>query len=240
MVSLLSLAVVAGLAAVERKGFLQAMISRPVALGPIAGLAMGDAWTGLLVGAPLELFWLGAINMGASLPVQEALGTAAITGGAVLGVGILRGLGLSGAALAPAAALCALVACAPLALLGRAAERLVERFNERLYARAERDLTLGELGAAARVNLYGVVLPFAISFVLAPAGAGVACGLVRVAGSWPAVVPLLAAGWLAFSAFACAAGARSLRAERASSYYIAALGFGLALVAAITLGRAAL
>ena len=80
----LALGLVAGLAAVERKGFLQAMLSRPIALGPIAGLALGDARGGLYVAAPLELLWLGAVNMGAAVPLHESIGTAAIAGGAAL------------------------------------------------------------------------------------------------------------------------------------------------------------
>ena len=43
------------LAAVERKGFLQAMLSRPIALAPITGLALGDPMGGLLLAAPLDL-----------------------------------------------------------------------------------------------------------------------------------------------------------------------------------------
>jgi mannose/fructose/N-acetylgalactosamine-specific phosphotransferase system component IIC len=66
----LVLGLVAGLAAVERKGFLQAMLSRPIALAPLTGWALGDTAGGLLVAAPLELFWLGAVNLGAALPVH--------------------------------------------------------------------------------------------------------------------------------------------------------------------------
>ncbi|HSB20772.1 MAG TPA: PTS sugar transporter subunit IIC, partial [Anaeromyxobacteraceae bacterium] len=77
---LLALSAIAGLAAVERKGFLQAMLSRPIVLGPLAGLACGDAAAGLLAGAPLELLWLGAVNLGAAVPLHESLGAAAVTG----------------------------------------------------------------------------------------------------------------------------------------------------------------
>ena len=66
-VDYLVLAVVAGLAAIERKGFLQAMLSRPVALAPLTGLALGDLDGGLLLGPPLGLLWLGAVNLGAIL-----------------------------------------------------------------------------------------------------------------------------------------------------------------------------
>ncbi|HSN13645.1 MAG TPA: PTS sugar transporter subunit IIC, partial [Anaeromyxobacteraceae bacterium] len=74
----------AGLAAVERKGFLQAMLSRPIALAPLSAWALGDVQGGLLLAAPLELLWLGAVNLGAALPVHEVLGTAAIAGGTAI------------------------------------------------------------------------------------------------------------------------------------------------------------
>src|SRR5512133_2128795 len=107
------------------------MLSRPITLAPIAGWALGDAAGGLLLAPPLELFWLGAVNLGAALPVHEALGTAAITGGAVL-----AGRALGGGT-TPEVALLAVLLCAPLALLGRKADRLVEIWNERLAVRAE-------------------------------------------------------------------------------------------------------
>src|SRR6266545_6230738 len=171
------------------------MLSRPIALATITGLALGDVTSGLYVAAPLELLWLGAVNLGAALPVHEALGTAAITGATVLGVRALRAAGLSGPALLPAVAALAVFLCAPLALLGRRADRLAERWNERLYARAERDLAAGNAAAAARVNLYGLALPFAVGFVLAPLGAGIAAVIVPFAVERaPGALPALALG----------------------------------------------
>src|SRR5512142_3446027 len=102
------------------------MLSRPITLAPVAGWALGDLQGGLLVAAPLELFWLGAVNLGAALPVHEALGTAAIAGGTVLAARALRLAGLAGPALLPAAAALCVVVGAPLALLGRRAHRLAE------------------------------------------------------------------------------------------------------------------
>ena len=43
-------ALVAGVAAVERKGALQLMLSRPIVLGPLLGWALGDAQGGLVIG----------------------------------------------------------------------------------------------------------------------------------------------------------------------------------------------
>ena len=235
-VSYLALGLVAGLAAVERKGFLQAMLSRPIAIGPLAGLAVGDAASGLFVGAPLELLWLGAVNLGAALPVHEALGTAASAGSTVLAARALRADGLTSPALLPAVAVLAVVVCAPLALLGRRADRLAERWNERLYARAERDLAAGRAAAAARVNLFGLAMPFAVGFVLAPLGAAAAAVLVPLAVTRaPGALPALALGWVAFAAFACASGAKAMRALRAGTFYFGAIGVGLCLILATAL-----
>src|SRR5512134_2529770 len=140
------------------------MLSRPITLAPLCGWALGDLQGGLLVAAPLELFWLGAVNLGAALPVHEALGTAANAGG-----GVLAGRSL-GTGTTPEIAILAVLLCAPLALVGRKADRLVEAWNERLAARAAAQLAHHHARAAVRGNLYGLLLPFAIAALLAPAG----------------------------------------------------------------------
>jgi PTS system mannose-specific IIC component len=224
-VGYLLLGIVAGLAAVERKGFLQAMLSRPIALAPLTGLVLGDLAGGLAVAAPLELLWLGAVNLGAALPVHEALATVAIAGGAVL-AGQALGTGVT-----PAAAVVALLAGAPLALLGRRADRFVEVANERLALIAEDTLRHHHPHAAVRLNLAGLALPFALAAVLAPAGALVAsqatAWLLRAA---PALDGPLRVGWWAFCGLACAAGAKALRAPRAGVI------FGVSAAAALLLG----
>lgn len=228
----LVLGLIAGLAAVERKGFLQAMLSRPIALAPLAGLALGDAAGGLAVAPPLELLWLGAVNLGAALPVHEALGTAAIAGGAVL-AGQALGTGVT-----PPVAILAVLLCAPLALLGRKTDRLVEVENERLALRAERELACHHAQAAVRMNLYGLVLPFALAFVLAPVGAAL-CGAavpVLLRDAPGATLPLTLAWWT-FTGLACAAGAKALRARRAAWAFAAAAV--VVLLGGLAMGRVA-
>jgi mannose/fructose/N-acetylgalactosamine-specific phosphotransferase system component IIC len=212
------LGIVAGLASVERKGFLQAMLARPIALGTLLGFALGDVPGGLLLAVPLELFWLGAVNLGAALPVHEALGTAAITGGAIL-AGQAMGTGVT-----PEIAVLAALLCAPLALLGRRADRLTEIWNEGLARRAERVLAAGRPAAAARSNVYGLALPFLIGAVLAPAGAFLAALLVpALLGRAPAAAAPLAGAWAAFAGLACASGAKALRARAAAPVFFLAL-----------------
>jgi PTS system mannose-specific IIC component len=218
-VAYLILGLVAGLAAVERKGFLQAMLSRPIALAPIVGLALGDAAGGLAVAPPLELLWLGAVNMGAALPLHETLATAAIAGGAVLG-GRALGTGVT-----PAVAVLAVFLCAPLALLGRSTERLAELENERLALKAEEELRCHHARTAVRLNLYGLVLPFALTGLLAAVGAAL-CGAaipVMLRGA-PGTEVSLGIAWWTLCGVACAAGARALRARRAGWAFAAAAG----------------
>jgi PTS system mannose-specific IIC component len=224
----LVLALVAGLAAVERKGFLQAMLSRPITLAPLAGWALGDLQGGLLVAAPLELFWLGAVNLGAALPVHEALGTAAIAGGAVL-AGRALGSGTT-----PEIAILAVLLCAPLALVGRKADRLVEAWNERLALRAEAELAHHHGLAAVRGNLYGLLLPFTIAAVLAPVGAAAAeAAIPALLRAAPGAGPPLRVAFFAFAALACASGAKALRARSARVLFFAALGVAVAGAAAL-------
>lgn len=229
--SYLVLGVVAGLAAVERKGFLQAMLSRPIALAPVTGWVLGDPQGGLLVAPPLELLWLGAVNLGASLPVHEVLATAAITGGAIL-AGRALGVGVS-----PEVAILAVLLCAPLALLGRRADRLIEHWNERLAVHAEAALAGGHLRAAMRWNLYGIAAPFAIAAVAAPLAAAVTAAVIpAVLRALPGVESPLRLGFFAFAALACASGAKALRAREAPRFFFGALAGALA--AGVIVGRA--
>ena len=64
-------------------GFLEcaignSMVQRPIVMGPLVGLVLGDLQTGLLVGATLELAFMGNVTIGAALPPE-------ITAGGILG-----------------------------------------------------------------------------------------------------------------------------------------------------------
>lgn len=219
----LLIAVVAGLAAVERKGFLQAMLARPVALAPITGLVLGDLPGGLLIGPPLELLWLGAVNMGASLPPNEALGTVAITAGAVL-AGQVLGTGVT-----PAIAALAIALLGVMATVGRSTDRAIEEWNVRLAARAEALLARGLPSAAVRTNLYGLLLPFVVSALLAPAAAAIAVWVIPgVLHGIPAAAAPLGYGWAALTGVAAAAGARAFRSQRGIGLFAGAAALTLA------------
>src|SRR3954470_4967 len=64
------------------------LLSRPLVLGPLVGLVLGDLNQGIIIGATLELIFMGNIKVGAAIPPDV------ITGG-VLGTAfaILSGKG---------------------------------------------------------------------------------------------------------------------------------------------------
>ncbi len=67
-----------------------ALFSRPIVLGPLVGLVLGDVTQGVMIGASLELIFMGNIKVGAAIPPDV------ITGG-VLGTAfaIMSGKGAS-------------------------------------------------------------------------------------------------------------------------------------------------
>lgn len=56
------------------------MVIRPIVVSPLVGAALGDVKTGLMIGATLELVFMGAIQIGGAVPpdvlVGSGLGTA--------------------------------------------------------------------------------------------------------------------------------------------------------------------
>ncbi|OHX32159.1 PTS mannose/fructose/sorbose/N-acetylgalactosamine transporter subunit IIC [Bacillus mycoides] len=51
------------------------MINRPIVMGMLVGLVLGDLTTGIKVGASLELVWLGVMAIGASNPPDMVSGS---------------------------------------------------------------------------------------------------------------------------------------------------------------------
>jgi fructoselysine and glucoselysine-specific PTS system IIC component len=80
--------------------FASSQISRSIVIGPLVGLVLGDLQTGIVVGATLELVFLGAMAIGASnmpdIVSGTVLGTAyVITTGADLGAAVALAIPIS-------------------------------------------------------------------------------------------------------------------------------------------------
>jgi mannose/fructose/N-acetylgalactosamine-specific phosphotransferase system component IIC len=72
--------------------FIQAMLSRPVVIAPLIGLLFNSPYTGLIIGAFIELIWIDRIPVGTYIPPNDSIAailatsTAIIAGQAVGGV----------------------------------------------------------------------------------------------------------------------------------------------------------
>ena len=49
-------------------------LNRPIILGPLVGLILGDFTTGIVIGATLEVFFLGQMAIGSYIPPDAAVG----------------------------------------------------------------------------------------------------------------------------------------------------------------------
>ena len=202
-------ALLGGLSAVERKGAFQLMLSRPLPLAAILGWALGDSRTGLMLGVPLELLFLGGVNLGGNLPDNESLLAGAVTS-MVVPAAIAAQLTAD-----PALAAMGLALLFPLALYGRRLERAAELRNSQLMEQAIARAAHGD-PLAARVNLRGLLLPFgaaagicALAVLISPLLA-----YLRLAAS-AGMVSALQGGWHAIWAVAAACAIRAIRDHRA-------------------------
>lgn len=138
-----------GLLALERRAFLQAMLSRPLIAATLTGALAGDVESGLYVGLVLELFHLGSASLGASIPENDTL---AATGAAAGAAALSAAAGGS----TPAIWSIALLAFAPLGPIGQRLDRALDAYSIRLARTAARSAEAGDLNRAVRQNLWGM------------------------------------------------------------------------------------
>ncbi|MDY7227537.1 PTS sugar transporter subunit IIC [Hyalangium rubrum] len=210
-----------GVVAVERKAFLQAMLSRPLVSATVMGALLGDVRAGLYVGLLLELFYLGTANLGASLPENDtvsATGTAAAaaTMAAATGGGSTQALWSI-----------AVLLFIPLGRLGRVGDRMLEGYMARLARVALASAEAGNLTRAVRQNLWGMWPHFVVYGAVSAA-----CALLGFfLGPWLEHLPLdllrgLAWAFPAMASVAAALAAQGSHAKRAPLY----AGLGAAVV----------
>lgn len=132
------------------------MIDRPLILGPLVGLILGDVKTGIVMGASLELVMMGIVGIGSATPPDTVSGSILATAFA-----IISGLDVSAA-----------VALAlPIATLGQVVGTLVRTANGYFIHKADKAAEAGDYKGVERSLWGGALLFFAAYFVLVFAGA---------------------------------------------------------------------
>ncbi|MDM5226002.1 PTS sugar transporter subunit IIC [Cytobacillus sp. NJ13] len=129
------LGIISGIGILDSRIFGVLMLERPLVLGLLVGLVLGDVQQGVIIGAQLELIWMGIAGIGAATPPDI------VTGG-VLGTAfaIISGQGVE----------VALVLAVPIAVLAQSLGVLVRIINTYFMHRAD--------NYAAKANFRGVTI----------------------------------------------------------------------------------
>ncbi|MDF2628097.1 MAG: system mannose-specific component [Symbiobacteriaceae bacterium] len=144
-VTALLLACLAGFAYFSRRFLGDWYLERPIVLGPLVGLIMGDFNTGLIIGGTLELIFMGAADIGGAVPPNYNIGTVVGTA-----LAIASGQGLE----------TALVIAVPAALLGSFFELLAKTFSSVFVNAADRYADRGDDKGIARMMHLGNLFHF--------------------------------------------------------------------------------
>lgn len=132
------------------------MIDRPLVLGPLVGLILGDFTTGIIVGGSLELIMMGVVGIGSATPPDTVSGAILATAFA-----IVSKLDVSAA-----------VALAlPIASLGQVVGILVRTANGFFIHMADKAAEEGDFGGIDRALWGGAFLFFIAYFLLVFLGA---------------------------------------------------------------------
>jgi PTS system mannose-specific IIC component len=219
LVELIPLALLGGILGLDVVSFPQAMISRPLVASTLAGALIGQAPSGLLLGAALELIALETLPFGASR--YPEWGSAAVVGGAIFASHPSHPAG--------AMTLATLSALATTWIGGWTMVKL-RQLNARWAGQKREALEAGARGSVVSLQLQGMTADFfrgslltAIAYaLLAPlAAACIALWSVDARVSRCIIVGLAAsvAGAAAWKLFHSTAGARW--------FFVGGLGVGL-------------
>lgn len=121
LVQAVMLGLIAGFAILDGRILGQLMLDRPIVTGTLVGLVLGDVKSGIIIGAQLELIWMGIAGIGAATPPDV------VTGGI---------LGTAFAILSGNGAEVALAVAVPVAVLAQSLGVLVRIINSYFVQKA--------------------------------------------------------------------------------------------------------
>ena len=171
---LLALAVVAGLLSLDETAAFQLMLSQPLVAAFVAGFIVRDVQMGLVIGAALQLVWIGVLPVGAApFPDAALAGVVGVGVAWVLSPGVVGGWGIAAGVLAAMAA----------GALGQRAIALVRRRNIVHADKARAAADRASAGGVYRAVALGLATRFAAGTVLAAVFLGAA--LLLRAWVWP-------------------------------------------------------
>lgn len=151
-------ALVSVFAGIDRTAGPQVMLSRPLVVGPLTGLLLGNPLAGLEVGILLELLWLARVPAGASIPPDDTQVAVGATFLAIIFADYWK-------ADWSAVVIFAVLIAAPLGRVGGYLDRRARELNGRECLRIQRSVKNGVLEEVEGAHLIGLLF-FATSSLL--------------------------------------------------------------------------
>lgn len=196
-----------GVLALERRAFLQAMVSRPLVAGAGLGALLTDVRTGLYVGVVFELLHLGGVSLGGTHADHETLPTVTATG-------MAAAMGISTHAPAqPALWAVAILVFAPAGALGRQLEVWLDQRARKYMGQAKDAAGEGDSRRAGWLNVRAMGPVFAIYGAVSAAAVGLGTLVGPLVESLPHQV-LTGLAW-AYPAMGTVAAAVAVHGTRA-------------------------
>ena len=155
-----SLSVTGGLICLDRI-YAQTLVSRPIVVGSLTGLLLGDLGTGVMIGALLELLWIDRAPIGTMVPPNDTVSTLLIVSCCILG-----GQNLVVAPLDHRLVAVATLLLLPTAILGQALDWFLCRRNEDLVVRALSCAEQGDIAGVERQHLLALIRTFLVTTCL--------------------------------------------------------------------------
>ena len=153
-VAAIVIALIGGLASLDRTAFGQFLVSRPLVSASLLGAALGYPYQGAFIGISLELLFLSSLPVGSFIPYHPLYPS-------VVAVGIFAAVnpGSDNWELVPVAILFAL----PAVWADRFVEGLWRRSNDGLLFRAEAFFRLGRIHRACALHTLSILRAFVLN-----------------------------------------------------------------------------
>lgn len=145
-------ALVGGITCLDRT-LVQVMMSRPIVVGPIIGLILNNPYTGLLIGAFVELFWIDRSHIGVSVPPNDTVVAILITGSSII---VGNKLGAQSSELVAFSVLLFM----PFGILGQKIDVWLLQLNDVASQQAIEDAKMGNINGVSHKHLSGLLKTF--------------------------------------------------------------------------------
>jgi PTS system mannose-specific IIC component len=139
--------------------FIQTMISRPVIIAPIIGLILHNPYTGLVIGAFVELIWIDRIPIGTYIPPNDSITAVVATSTAVIAGPKMGGI------VSPELIALSILMAIPCGILAKQMDILIIKSNDTLSDRALIDAKKNNIRGIEQKNYLGLIKIFLLDVV---------------------------------------------------------------------------